>query len=542
MWRRTGPPAGANVADSRRQFLSWLIGIALVALAVAAGGTLLPLPLARYVVPAGMAIVIAVGFFVRPTPAILALALLVLFADTLKIYLGEPVKQLDEAALVVVTPLALWVGRDRLRARTWVLREAAIVGAVLAGLVSAWTHGVPVTVWIPATLLFGKAAAVFYVVLSMEFRIADIRRVGEVVAGLGAVLVALGFVELWNPPAFQGALGLPRYDRVRGGLPSVKALFFHPVLFGWFTVFVAIYASSFYAQFRRRRLLLLALFMSGGTLLSGRRKALIGLAAAVLAGVASARLGQLRGTLRPWLQVAGGILVVAIVFTPFLASLYGATVARYVTAEPALGGSPAPGTSAGASEGQVFSQARTALYVTSMRIAVDEFPLGEGFGRFGSWISRTDYSPVYRVYGIDNVYGLRPQNPVYATDTFWPMVVGEAGVLGLAAYMVFIATVLASVWRAMRSTSAPIILAFCTGTLLVLIEALLESLAAPNLIAPPIAYFTFGAAAMAISVAADHPGRPRPATVRAAPPDPRPPEPSGAKAGQDASAEGWDRP
>ena len=80
---------------------------------------------------------------------------------------------------------------------------------------------------------------------------------------------------------------------------------------------------------------------------------------------------------------------------------------------------------------ELVTGARGELYRTSIAIAGDNWPLGSGFGTFGSHISRVYYSPLYYKYGISNFWGLSPQMPKFIVDTYWAMVLGECGYIGL---------------------------------------------------------------------------------------------------------------
>lgn len=82
--------------------------------------------------------------------------------------------------------------------------------------------------------------------------------------------------------------------------------------------------------------------------------------------------------------------------------------------------------------------ARKELTVKSICIANDHFPFGAGFGSYGSYYSTVNYSPVYYMYGLNNVWGLSPNYSAYATDTFWPMVIGQFGYIGAILYLVII--------------------------------------------------------------------------------------------------------
>lgn len=79
--------------------------------------------------------------------------------------------------------------------------------------------------------------------------------------------------------------------------------------------------------------------------------------------------------------------------------------------------------------------ARKELLNTSIEIATDYFPLGTGFGTFGSYYSGESYSPIYYKYGLNRVYGLSPKHHPYISDSFYPMILGQFGYLGLILYV-----------------------------------------------------------------------------------------------------------
>jgi hypothetical protein len=83
---------------------------------------------------------------------------------------------------------------------------------------------------------------------------------------------------------------------------------------------------------------------------------------------------------------------------------------------------------------------RIGMYITSVRLASDFFPLGSGFGSFGSLGSIFNwYSPIYYDYSIDKIgsnaeeFVLRGEHTLL--DTFWPHVIGELGFLGAVFYL-----------------------------------------------------------------------------------------------------------
>lgn len=85
-----------------------------------------------------------------------------------------------------------------------------------------------------------------------------------------------------------------------------------------------------------------------------------------------------------------------------------------------------------------FDSARYQLLTGSIKIMKDYFPLGTGFGTFASYYSGVNYSPVYAMYNLNNVHGLRQGATFFISDSFWPMIIGETGIVGFIAYVISI--------------------------------------------------------------------------------------------------------
>ena len=84
---------------------------------------------------------------------------------------------------------------------------------------------------------------------------------------------------------------------------------------------------------------------------------------------------------------------------------------------------------------QIEDSARNQLTLKSFEIASDYFPIGTGFGTFASYMSGENYSPVYYLYNLENIYGLEKGKTEFVSDTFWPMIIGQFGILGTIAYI-----------------------------------------------------------------------------------------------------------
>lgn len=80
-----------------------------------------------------------------------------------------------------------------------------------------------------------------------------------------------------------------------------------------------------------------------------------------------------------------------------------------------------------------LGSARYQLLVKAFEIAKDHFPIGTGFGTFGSHYSAVAYSPLYREYGLSTIQGLMEGNADFVSDSYWPMILGQCGWIGLFA-------------------------------------------------------------------------------------------------------------
>ena len=97
-------------------------------------------------------------------------------------------------------------------------------------------------------------------------------------------------------------------------------------------------------------------------------------------------------------------------------------------------------------EGQ---SARSVLTLTSLEIMKDYFPIGTGFATYASAAAAEHYSPVYVQYGFMYIHELggNSRGSGFFSDTFWPIIIGQTGVVG----MLFYVSALASLMRRVMS-------------------------------------------------------------------------------------------
>jgi hypothetical protein len=132
----------------------------------------------------------------------------------------------------------------------------------------------------------------------------------------------------------------------------------------------------------------------------------------------------------------------------------------------------------------------------------DYFPLGAGLGRYGTWLSREHYSPLYEQYNLSEIRGLGPARPEddgrlarvaapSATDTFWPAILGEMGVIGFIAYVGFLGTLGWILWFEVRRDDGLVLRTFRLAAGMVFAQAILESAASAMFYSPPRVYLVY---------------------------------------------------
>lgn len=100
---------------------------------------------------------------------------------------------------------------------------------------------------------------------------------------------------------------------------------------------------------------------------------------------------------------------------------------------------------------------RTGLHLKSFQIAKDYFPLGAGFGTYGSNISYEYLSPLYAKYGLMSYQGFN-QGFVSAgaviSDVFWPYIIGQWGILGTIIYILILWWIFMSFRTELKETNS----------------------------------------------------------------------------------------
>jgi len=394
------------------------------------------------------------------------------------------VKYTDEAFVLVAFCATLWsqhsweIGARKLR------KEALLLGGFVGvGIISSLISHVSLTIWASQLLLHVKGYLFFYVVATRPFDGRTLRKCSRLVGYCAMLFLGVGLIDALAPAALRAFLGNTDYGDSRAGIISVKSLFTHPGDFGWFTALLAACYLAFAMVRRDVRCLAVGIIASVFCLLSMRAKSVGGLAVStVVAILAHPRIGR-AGSIA---LLVGVGTVFCLLFLPQIEELSALTADRYLL-------HPEP-----------LTVARSALYLVSIEIARDYFPLGAGFGRYGSWIAREHYSGLYHEYGLSNVYGLQEGDggaeSQFACDAQWPMVLGESGVLGFLCYLAMLIVIAVSLLRHFQREGDPSIKAVHLAALMVMTQALVASIAQPVFTRGPLTYLVLGMAGVSYAL------------------------------------------
>lgn len=197
---------------------------------------------------------------------------------------------------------------------------------------------------------------------------------------------------------------------IRYGFTAICGLFNHPGKYGWFMLSASIINYVKYTKYNNKKDLFRTIIFVVFAALSFRTKVIISCVVLICYEVFLKKMSKLN--IKKVLIAICGIVILFLIFKNLIVNTYN----LYFT-------------------NTIAESARQVLMTNGIKIMRDYFPLGVGFGQYGSWYARIHYSLYYWQYKMTGIYGLYPNNPMFATDTFWPMIFGETGCLGTIIYI-----------------------------------------------------------------------------------------------------------
>ncbi len=401
------------------------------------------------------------GFRRWPTQTTLGVFVVSIAEHAASGFLPGPLRGLAKTAdeplvlmLVIGTVLFLVPGRA-VPVRRYVYVPVAFI--LFGGWVSDLLNLVPVVTSVVGTWQFLKFWALLFVTIHLPWGRREVAALVRVFTLVTVVVMAFAVLNLVAESLFRRLVPVSAASEVRFGSTGLQSVFTHPGHFGAFATFMAVFFLARFIHSGHRRDLAIAVWCLGLGFLSFRFKVILGFVGALATlGVAAPQ--------RFFRRVGAGILLLLLAVSlggGIVTDLATEQIDRYLLDDD-------------------DTTIREALYVTGGEIARDNFPFGEGFGRFGTGAATQFNSPVYDEYGIGGRRGLSQEVPGVRHDTTWPTVIGETGYLGFVAYFGGVIAIWLRLLHQARRASDPDARWLSLATLAVLSNVLLESLARPS--------------------------------------------------------------
>lgn len=491
-----GPPAEPVRARPRTSRSGSQLGWPWPAAAIVLGvlGALWPIPTLILLV-AVAAIVLAIS---APRATAGITALVVLFVRPIEHLVPVPqVGYLDEALVVlclITMPLRRVVARQSLRTfpgQWW------FAGFIVCGLLSALLLHVPVGIFLTGAFVISKGLLFGWAVAQIDWAEEHLVRAARIGAVLIVISLAAAAVNLVIPTAWNAILSSDtNATEARSFLPSLIGPFTHPIDFGQFMALSFIALTTWRTAVRKTPFTFVLLWGTAlGVLGSARRTAAGGIVAAWL-----------------WVQAklqSTAVLMALVACVPVAAVVLAAPLGQVIT------------TTYNDYLGNGNPEARTVLTRDSFAVAAAHFPGGAGFGRFGSAVAATNYSPEYVARGYPDIWGLgrTAEDGRFLTDTEWPAIIGETGFFGALAFALGLAGIYRAgvrLWRRSRSPLTRWVGLTASGWI---VAGLVQSVATVTFTGPPTFALLFGIAGIlaALSRTGDDDSAPsdtRPPAVR----------------------------
>lgn len=387
------------------------------------------------------ALALAVSFTYRRFETLVAAWLFLLLQPLMVAVLGKEstagrlLDVVDVPVLLVIGLLGLILAaRRHARAVRWLSIAGGVV--LVCGFASDLAAGAPLTPSVVGAALRMKLFLVLGAALAVRWTPELAARARRVVIFWAIVAALSGLFDFASGGALRNLFGDPTSHTLRLGYISAGGIFQNLAELNTFMAiaFTALLGMAWQDRAARRVPQLVLVVLAALSTL--RLKAIMAIPAAALALAATSR----RVRPRLVLLIAVGALAVGALVTVtqrnFLTEVVNEQVGTYTSKTP---------------------QPRQLLETVSMEIARDNFPLGAGFGRFGSGpsVEKGTYSPVYRQYRLARYYGFGPNDPTrYSLDASWPGLLGEVGVVGALAFAAAVVALALSLFRRSREDGA----------------------------------------------------------------------------------------
>lgn len=316
------------------------------------------------------------------------------------------------------------------------------------GLISSFINQVSLKIIINGAFLMFKGWIIFLAFSTLSWK-KDFNEILKTLKLVGYIVALFAIVDFLFPLQLRSFLGT--YSRIdyRFNLVSVQSIFSHASVYGWFMLLISlIYFSEYNIEGKKLTLIKCIIFLFFA-MLSQRFKILVACIPIFIYSMKKNRK----------LMIVGCVLGVGtfLILGNYMFEQLNLMLDRYIYID-------------------YEKSARKALYLNSLLIGTRCFPFGKGFGQFGSYLSKVNYSNVYYELGMYNIEGLTPYNPKWVMDTYWPMIIGELGFIAMFVLIIWNISIFRIINKRMKQVKDEKDRVFLLFSIYVLIQTLCDSL------------------------------------------------------------------
>lgn len=415
---------------------------------------------------------------------------IVLFQDVMAVNVGvfsdfgeKLIKNIDEFIILIGLPFIILYYQKR----KWKIDFIGFIflSILILGLISSLIHKVPLNIMFQGAILMLKGFLVLFIFRSISFTQNEIQKYIKLFKYVAVIVVLFAVIDILFFEHFRRIINTDHKFDYRMGVISIQSIFAHPSIYGWFLAVVGMYLLATFMIEKDKKSGYYSLIIFFASMFSFRFKTLMAIVFnAIFAGSLDRSFKNKIKKLRqnkafiPIITIAS-LLTIIVLYAVIQLSIL--TIQRYITID-------------------YTESARKALYIFGFVISIKEFPFGVGFGRYGSWTASEHYSPVYVEYGLDKIYGLYSADPKWATDTYWPSIMGEIGIVGaLLMFITFIYLIL-HIYKGFKFIQNSSYRIFLLFTLMIVNQSLIESLGEQVYNSGPQYFFIFALVGISLSL------------------------------------------
>jgi len=346
--------------------------------------------------------------------------LFIVFQEFIKQLLGlQFIQNIDEFIILILFLVTILNGKFRT-----IKTDKYFITIIIMGFISNYLNSKIDIATFADLIIFSKFYMYFHVVRTTQISKKQTEEFYNFFKILGLLFLFVATMELFFPFIVKKILwgnNLPPIRDIRYGFYGAGSFMKFAGYFGAFMVFCAVLSFSNYLLFGRKVDLFFILIFFLGIIASTRRKSILGFIIAIMIYLLFMNNMKIKNK---YLKIFLLILSLAVIFLLFYDLILNIIYSGLFYLQ----------------DYDSLDIARNALFIISIVIGLEYFPLGVGFGKFGGAVSFLYYSEFYYKYNLNNVYGLRPGIDAvrFGMDTFWPYVLGEVGIIGLLLFLFII--------------------------------------------------------------------------------------------------------